>query len=186
MDGHFVPNLTMGPFIVEACRRATRLPLDVHLMIEEPERYMDAFAEAGASHITIHVETCTNPTDVIRQNQGAGMQGRHHPEPCHTRFKHRTLPVPGRPGAGHDRQPGVWRAGIHAGSAAEDRRVAGERWTESTRLRGWRWMAASLQRRCPGSEKPARTPLWLAISCSNIRRESQRESAPCERARRCD
>jgi len=55
MDGHFVPNLTMGPFIVEACRRATRLPLDVHLMIEEPEGYIDAFAEAGATHITIHV-----------------------------------------------------------------------------------------------------------------------------------
>ena len=72
MDGHFVPNLTMGPFIVEACRRATRLPLDVHLMIEEPERYIDAFAEAGASHLTIHVETCRNPTDVIRRIKALG------------------------------------------------------------------------------------------------------------------
>jgi ribulose-phosphate 3-epimerase len=58
MDGHFVPNLTMGPFIVEACRRATRLPLDVHLMIEQPERLLEAFARAGAAHITVHVETC--------------------------------------------------------------------------------------------------------------------------------
>ena len=58
MDGHFVPNLTMGPFIVEHCRRATQLPLDVHLMIEQPDRLLPAFAEAGASHLTVHVEAC--------------------------------------------------------------------------------------------------------------------------------
>lgn len=58
MDGHFVPNLTMGPFIVEACRRVSKLPLDVHLMIEKPEQHLEAFAKAGASHLTVHVETC--------------------------------------------------------------------------------------------------------------------------------
>ena len=58
MDGHFVPNLTMGPVVVEACRRATELPLDVHLMIENPERLLEAFAKAGADHLTVHVETC--------------------------------------------------------------------------------------------------------------------------------
>ena len=58
MDGHFVPNLTMGTFLVETFRRATRLPLDVHLMIETPERYLEAFAKAGATHLTVHVETC--------------------------------------------------------------------------------------------------------------------------------
>ncbi len=47
MDGHFVPNLTMGPFIVEACRRVTQLPLDVHLMVESPENLLEAFAQAG-------------------------------------------------------------------------------------------------------------------------------------------
>ncbi|HHL40557.1 MAG TPA: ribulose-phosphate 3-epimerase [Deltaproteobacteria bacterium] len=56
MDGRFVPNITIGPFVVEAVRRATTLPLDVHLMIEEPERYAGAFAKAGADIITIHVE----------------------------------------------------------------------------------------------------------------------------------
>jgi ribulose-phosphate 3-epimerase len=56
MDGHFVPNLTMGPAVVKAVRRATRLPLDVHLMIEEADRYVDAFADAGASWISLHVE----------------------------------------------------------------------------------------------------------------------------------
>jgi ribulose-phosphate 3-epimerase len=60
MDGHFVPNLTMGPFIVEACRRATQLPLDVHLMIESPEHLLTDFSQAGASHLTVHVETCPN------------------------------------------------------------------------------------------------------------------------------
>lgn len=58
MDGHFVPNITIGPMIVEAARRATRLPLDVHLMIENPDRYLDDFVEAGADRITVHQETC--------------------------------------------------------------------------------------------------------------------------------
>lgn len=56
MDGRFVPNLTLGPVIVRAIRKITKLPLDVHLMIVEPERYVDAFAEAGADTITVHVE----------------------------------------------------------------------------------------------------------------------------------
>ena len=58
MDGHFVPNITMGPLVVEACRRITALPLDVHLMIEAPERHLEEFAKAGASILTVHVETC--------------------------------------------------------------------------------------------------------------------------------
>lgn len=58
MDGHFVPNLTLGPLIVEAIRPGTSLPLDVHLMIEKPERYISAFAKAGADYITVHAETC--------------------------------------------------------------------------------------------------------------------------------
>jgi ribulose-phosphate 3-epimerase len=56
MDGHFVPNLTIGPGLVASIRKTTRLPFDVHLMIENPERYIDAFAEAGADGITLHVE----------------------------------------------------------------------------------------------------------------------------------
>src|SRR5687768_5769457 len=57
MDGRFVPNITFGPLIEEAARRVTSLPLDVHLMIVEPERHIADFASAGASHITVHVET---------------------------------------------------------------------------------------------------------------------------------
>lgn len=58
MDGHFVPNITMGPLIVEAVRPVTKLPLDVHLMIENPDAYIDTFAKAGADYITVHVEAC--------------------------------------------------------------------------------------------------------------------------------
>lgn len=58
MDGHFVPNLTLGPLIVEAVRPHTKLPLDVHLMIENPDQYIPAFAKAGADWITVHVEAC--------------------------------------------------------------------------------------------------------------------------------
>jgi ribulose-phosphate 3-epimerase len=58
MDGHFVPNITFGPSIVEAIRTVTNLPLDVHLMIEEPRRYLETFADAGADSLTVHVEAC--------------------------------------------------------------------------------------------------------------------------------
>ncbi len=77
MDGHFVPNLTMGPVIVEAARRATQLPLDVHLMIEAPERYLGAFAAAGADRLTVHVEACPHLHRTLQQirelGKGAGV-----------------------------------------------------------------------------------------------------------------
>ncbi len=58
MDGHFVPNITIGPLIAEAARRATDLPIDVHLMISDPDRYLEAFAGAGADVLTVHYEAC--------------------------------------------------------------------------------------------------------------------------------
>lgn len=58
MDGHFVPNITIGPAIVEAVRKVTSLPLDVHLMIAEPDRYLEDFISAGAAYVTVHQETC--------------------------------------------------------------------------------------------------------------------------------
>ena len=57
MDGHFVPNISMGPLVVQALKPVTRLPLDVHLMISRPRDYFDAFIDAGANHITFHVES---------------------------------------------------------------------------------------------------------------------------------
>lgn len=74
MDGHFVPNMTLGPLVVEACKRATNLPLDVHLMIEKPESMLEAFARAGADRLTVHVETCLHLHRTIQQIQSLGVK----------------------------------------------------------------------------------------------------------------
>ena len=73
MDGRFVPNLTIGPLVVEAVRRVTELPLDVHLMIVEPEKYIEAFVEAGADLVSVHVETCPHLHQTIAQIHELGM-----------------------------------------------------------------------------------------------------------------
>jgi ribulose-phosphate 3-epimerase len=70
MDGHFVPNITMGPAIISALRKTTKLPFDVHLMIEKPENYIDSFAQAGADIITVHVEAAQHlhrTIDIIKK-----------------------------------------------------------------------------------------------------------------------
>jgi ribulose-phosphate 3-epimerase len=72
MDGRFVPNITIGPVVVEAARRATALPLDVHLMIVEPERYLDAFAKAGADRLLVQVEACPHLHRTLQQIRGLG------------------------------------------------------------------------------------------------------------------
>ena len=72
MDGRFVPNITIGPLVVEAVKRSTTLPLDVHLMIVEPEKYIDDFAKAGASVITVHQEACPHLHRTLQQIRNAG------------------------------------------------------------------------------------------------------------------
>ena len=67
MDGHFVPNITVGPLVVAGLRKLTSLPLDVHLMIEEPERYIEPFAQAGSTWITIHAEVCPRLSEIIKR-----------------------------------------------------------------------------------------------------------------------
>jgi ribulose-phosphate 3-epimerase len=74
MDGRFVPNITIGPLVVEAIRPVTDLPLDVHLMIVEPDRYVEAFANAGADIITVHVEACTHLHRSIQGIRAAGVK----------------------------------------------------------------------------------------------------------------
>lgn len=74
MDGHFVPNITMGPLIVEAVRRCTRLPLEAHLMITNPEQYIEVFARAGADVIIVHQEVCPHLHRVIQQIKSNGKQ----------------------------------------------------------------------------------------------------------------
>ena len=72
MDGHFVPTITVGPLFVEACKRTTKLPLDLHLMISNPDQQLEAFAKAGANNITVHVETCPNLLQTIEKIKSLG------------------------------------------------------------------------------------------------------------------
>jgi len=67
MDGHFVPNITIGPLVVAGLKKLTSLPLDTHLMIEEPERYIEAFAQAGSNGITVHAEVCPDLRGMIKR-----------------------------------------------------------------------------------------------------------------------
>src|SRR6185436_4095924 len=72
MDGHFVPNLTIGPSVIESIRKRTRLPLDVHLMIDEPDRWVETYVRAGADLITVHVEACRHLQRCLAQIREAG------------------------------------------------------------------------------------------------------------------
>ena len=74
MDGHFVPNITVGPVVVESIRKVTRLPLDVHLMITEPDKYAPEFIKAGANWISVHPDTCKDPRTTLKtiRRLGAG------------------------------------------------------------------------------------------------------------------
>src|ERR1700687_4243174 len=72
MDGHFVPNLTMGPPVVKAIRRVTRLKLDLHLMITDPDRYAPIFVEAGADQISVHQEACPHLDRTLHMIQSEG------------------------------------------------------------------------------------------------------------------
>ena len=73
MDGHFVPNITIGPVITEGARNAAEVPLDVHLMIEAPERYLEVFAKAGADILTVHQEACKNLAPTIARIRELGV-----------------------------------------------------------------------------------------------------------------
>jgi len=74
MDGHFVPNITIGPLVVEAARRVTSLPIDVHLMIENPDRYIKDFAKAGANLISVQVEACVHLNRTIQMIKESGLR----------------------------------------------------------------------------------------------------------------
>jgi ribulose-phosphate 3-epimerase len=74
MDGHFVPNITMGPMVVKAIRPLTNLPLDVHLMIAHPDKYIEAFSEAGADYITVHVEAAPHLHRTIQLIKNKGVK----------------------------------------------------------------------------------------------------------------
>ena len=72
MDGHFVPNITIGPVVVESIRKVTKIPLDVHLMITDPDKYAPQFIKAGADWVSIHPDTCANPNVSLRKIRERG------------------------------------------------------------------------------------------------------------------
>src|SRR5207249_9209599 len=74
MDGHFVPNITIGPPVVESIKRVTKVPLDVHLMITDPDRYLEAFAEAGAAMISVHVEVLPHLHRTVQAIKALGVK----------------------------------------------------------------------------------------------------------------
>ena len=74
MDGHFVPNITFGPMVARAIRSLTKLPLDAHLMIEQPDRYLQHFSDAGVNRLTVHVETCPHLHRTVQRIRELGMK----------------------------------------------------------------------------------------------------------------
>ncbi len=74
MDGHFVPNITIGPVVVSSLKKISPLPLDVHLMIENPEKYIEPFAKAGADIITVHIEATDSPKELLQQIKKLGVK----------------------------------------------------------------------------------------------------------------
>ena len=159
MDGHFVPNLTIGPMIVKAVRKATRLPLDVHLMIEHPESFVDAFADAGGDIITIHAETgyhLFRTIDLIKsRGKKAGVAlNPATPSRCAQEAADRDRPPPC-----HDRQPGIRGPGLHP---FDDQKIGHARRMLDAAGRAdrrWRSTAAS-RRRTRGWWRRRVRPSW--------------------------
>ena len=125
MDNHFVPNLTLGLPVVEALLRVAQTPVDCHLMIDDPDRWAPAYAEAGAGSVTFHVEAAAEPVRLARALRAAGRAGRDGPQAGHVgRALRRPAPRAGH-AAGDDRRAGVRRAGVHGRHAR--RRCGGPR-----------------------------------------------------------
>ena len=113
MDGHFVPNLTMGPPVVKAIKRVAKVPLDVHLMIEDPDRFVEAFVEAGASMISVHAEVLLSPAPHAALREEPGGQGWRGDQSGDARGRARGGRGGRRPRARDDGEPRVRRPDFH-------------------------------------------------------------------------
>lgn len=130
MDGTFVRNISFGPPVIKCIRKITESFFDVHLMINEPIRYIDAFADAGADMLTVHYEACKNLRGDDRCGEGGGHEGWCCSQSGNTGALAGVLHQSGRYGADHECQSRLWRTEIHAGctyEAAEVKALAGER-----------------------------------------------------------
>ena len=123
MDGHFVPNITIGPLVVKALQplvHGAGALLDVHLMIERPEQYVAQFAAAGADVIVVHQEACVHLHRVLAQIREAGRAGRRLAQPGDARRDAGRGQAPLRPGAHHVGQPGLRRPELHRDVHGQD------------------------------------------------------------------
>src|SRR3990172_7431606 len=157
MDGHFVPPITMGQVVVEACRKATQLPLDVHLMVENPDAMLESFAEAGADHIHVHVEASPNIENSLKAVRKLGckagvalspgtpaMPARASCTKCCQKSAHCERPSP-RPARGHSSKlTAVWTPKL-----------------------------------CRRRSKPAARYSWPPVRCTTTRRELPPVCRPC-------
>ena len=92
MDGHFVPNLSMGAVVVKGLRPVTKLPLEVHLMVEDPGRFLDGFVKAGADTLIVHLEVLPDPRPMLDHIRGTGQEGRAGVQPRHAGREDRAVP----------------------------------------------------------------------------------------------
>ena len=113
MDGHFVPNITIGPPVIKSLRQLTNLHFDVHLMITQPERYLEDFAKAGANTISVHAEVSPHLHRTLHEIRRLGCQAGGGLKPVDSARTHRICPGRSRYGPSYDGEPGFWGAGIH-------------------------------------------------------------------------
>ncbi len=180
MDGAFVPNITIGVPVVKSIRRCTDMFLDVHLMIEKPVRYIEAFAKAGADLLSVHLEA-DHPTQHrpgpgghggVRSEEGGG------PAAHHRRRGHPPLPGGAGPGAGDDGGARLRRPGLHGVPAGHHPPGARHHRESTTPPASWRWTAASPPRPPPWWWRRGPTCWWPAPPCT-ARRTSPRPSRLC-------
>ncbi len=170
MDGRFVPNITFGPLVVKAIKPHTKLPLCCHLMIVQPENYIEAFAEAGAAEITVHAEACPHLHRTLQQIKATGVRAGVALNP--------STPLCMVENVYADMDfllvmtvnPGFGGQCVHTRDAAQDRESRG-RWPRNS-IRIWTspWMAELMWTRRPKSSAPGPIYLLLGRLCSGTRR----------------
>ena len=120
MDGHFVPNISMGPVIVQSLRPVTRLPLETHLMISDPDLYLEEFAEAGSDSLLVHWEGNNNLHRTVQRVKGAGQARRRSHQPGNARVGAGGNLARRGSSAGHDGQSGLRKPAFHPYDLAKD------------------------------------------------------------------
>ena len=159
MDGHFVPNLTIGPAVVKALRPHTPKPFDVHLMISPVDPFLDAFAEAGADIITVHPEAGPHLHRTIQRIKALGKKAGVSLNPGDPGQGARLCARGHRPRAGDERQPGLRRAEVHRQPAQEDRGDRQPHRQGGSRRRASRSTAGSIAETAPQAVSAGATVL---------------------------